>query len=222
MEKILEYMTQQGTGSMGQAASVNLAVSIVFTLALGTVMLITYRLCHDSLDYSRKFNITLLMLAFISTILLALIRDNPLLSLGVLGSLSICRIRTNTKDPRDIGFVFWAMCIGISSAVGAFAAGLFGTLLLAVVLFAFHRTTGRNNRMLMVIRGARTQAAGVQRMFSQMPGSIVQSKNIFSDTFELVYEIQADPGEEEELLAALNRMEGIYGVNVLAPETKVA
>lgn len=60
------------------------------------------------------------MLALLSTVLLALIRNNPLLSLGVLGSLSICRIRTNTRDPRDLGFVFWALMIGISSSLGAF------------------------------------------------------------------------------------------------------
>ena len=85
--------------------------------------MIIYRLCHDTLTYNRKFNITLLMLSCISTVLLALIQNNPLLSLGVLGSLSICRIRMNTKDPQDLGFVFWALAVGISSAVGAFLIG---------------------------------------------------------------------------------------------------
>ena len=91
--------------------NIELAISIVFTLFTGGLMMLVYRFCHDALTYNRRFNITLLMLAFVSTILLTLIQENPMLSLGVLGSLSICRIRTNTKDPRDgiclLGIVHW-------------------------------------------------------------------------------------------------------------------
>ena len=86
--------------------NIELVISIGFTLFTGSLMMVVYRLCHDALTYNRRFNITLLMLSFVSTILLTLIQNNPMLSLGVLGSLSICRIRTNTKDPRDLGFVF--------------------------------------------------------------------------------------------------------------------
>ena len=68
---------------------------------------------QTELSYNSKFNINLMMMAFLSNVLILLIQDNPLLSLGALGSLSICRIRLNTKDPRDLGFVFWALSIGI-------------------------------------------------------------------------------------------------------------
>lgn len=78
---------------------------LFFTIAVAGFLLLIYRACHDTLTYNKKFNILLMMLALLSTVLLALIRNNPLLSLGVLGSLSICRIRTNTRDPRDLGFV---------------------------------------------------------------------------------------------------------------------
>ena len=80
----------------------NLLGSILFTLVVAGFMLVIYRVCHDTLTYNKKFNITLMMLVVISTVLLALIQNNPLLSLGVLGSLSSCRIRTNTKDPREM------------------------------------------------------------------------------------------------------------------------
>lgn len=88
-----EFMGEQVVGPY-IATMQNLLVSMMFTIAVSGFMLVIY------------------------TVLLALIQNNPLLSLGVLGSLSICRIRTNTKDPRDLGFVFWALAIGIASAVG--------------------------------------------------------------------------------------------------------
>lgn len=68
--------------------NIELVISIGFTLFTGSLMMVVYRLCHDALTYNRRFNITLLMLSFVSTILLTLIQNNPMLSLGVLGSFS--------------------------------------------------------------------------------------------------------------------------------------
>ncbi|KAA6141124.1 DUF4956 domain-containing protein [[Clostridium] symbiosum] len=200
----------------------HLLVSLIFTMCLGGGMFITYRMCHDSLTYNKQFNVMLLMLSFISTLLLALIQNNPLLSLGILGSLSICRVRANTRDPRDLGFVFWALAIGISSAIGAFAAGIMATLLLAVIMLAFSLNIKSKNALTVVVRGDKCQIANVERIMGQARGSAVQCKNIFANTFELVYEMKLGQKDEESILTLLSTMDGIHGVNVLAPETKVA
>ena len=159
--------------------------------------MLVYRFCHDALTYNRRFNIALLMLAFVSTILLTLIQDNPMLSLGVLGSLSICRIRTNTKDPRDLGFVFW-------------------------VLLIFNHSFERKKSRMVIVRGEKQTLEPVQEMLGQAQGSSVQSKNVFADTFELVYKVRVEEKEEENLLCKISKMEGIHGVNILSPKTKVA
>ena len=179
--------------------------------------MLVYRFCHDALTYNRRFNITLLMLAFVSTILLTLIQDNPMLSLGVLGSLSICRIRTNTK-----GFVFWALSIGISSAVGAFAVSFVSSLLLGTVLLIFNHSFERKKSRMVIVRGEKQTLEPVQEMLGQAQGSSVQSKNVFADTFELVYKVRVEEKEEENLLCKISKMEGIHGVNILSPKTKVA
>ena len=179
--------------------NIELAISIVFTLFTGGLMMLVYRFCHDALTYNRRFNIALLMLAFVSTILLTLIQDNPMLSLGVLGSLSICRIRTNTKDPRDLGFVFWALSIGISSAVGAFAVSFVSSLLLGTVLLIFNHSFERKKSRMVIVRGEKQTLEPVQEMLGQAQGSSVQSKNVFADTFELVYKVRVEEKEEENL-----------------------
>ena len=74
----------------------------------------------------------------------------------------------------------------------------------------------------MVVRGEKTVAAAVQEMVSSIPGSTIQSENLFQDTFELVYALKASQQDEERLLLQLGEMKGIHGVNVLAPKTKVA
>lgn len=220
MNKLMNLMMSQTGGS--EISQMALLTALLFTLILAGLMALTYRLCHDSLTYNRKFNITLVMLALISTVLLTLIQKNPLFSLGVLGSLSICRIRLNTKDPRDLGFVFWAMSIGISSSVGAYFAGVVSSLVLCVILVITGRLTGRTSSSMVVVRGERPQIEAVQSVFAGMRGISVQSKNIFAETFELVYEIHVKPGAEEAILSELNGIEGLHGVNILAPETKAA
>lgn len=200
----------------------HILISLLFTIFLVAIMVITYKLCQDPLSYNRKFNITLMMLSFISTVLLSLIQKYPLLSLGVLGSLSICRIRTNTKDPRDIGFIFWALSIGISSAVGEFTIGIISTLILSILMVILSRRLKRKDILTMVVRGSKDQVANVQKIFYQIPSSTIQAKNLFTDSFELVYKLKLPPQEGEKLLLILNDMHGVDSVNVLAPQSKVA
>ena len=223
MSKLFQLLidTPLGGGTLIQTMG-GLTLGLLITLALSGIMILVYRLIHDSLTYNRKFSVTLPMLALASNLLLILIQNNPLFSLGALGALSICRIRTNTRDPRDLGFVFWALTIGISSALGAFLVGLSGSIVLSVVMLLLNRNGKKKNVLTMVVRGDKELVTSVQNILCRTSGSSIQSKNLFKDSFELVYELHISPLEEEQLAQELGNMEGIYGVNVLAPQTKVA
>lgn len=199
-----------------------LVCSLLFTLAMSIIMGITYRLIQTELSYNSKFNINLMMMAFLSNVLILLIQDNPLLSLGALGSLSICRIRMNTKDPRDLGFVFWALSIGITSAMGAFLPGIIATVSMSMILIVLCRILQHRKRTTLVIRGEKSILTNVQNIFNNVRGITVQSKNIFENSFELVYEINSNQNMETTLINKLDGIDGLYGVNVLAPETKAA
>lgn len=223
MSKLLKMMgaAPQGIEPFSRTAA-DLIISLLITLALAAVMMGVYRLCHDSLTYRHQFNVTLMMLALASTLLLTLIENNPMFSLGALGALSICRIRTNTRDPRDLGFVFWSLLIGISSALTAYAVGLMGTVVLSLVMLTIGTTGQKKKATTMVIRGQKDKIQQVQDVLRHTGGSTIQSKNVFADSFEMVYELNVPRAEEEQLLLIFNSMDGINGVNVLAPETEVA
>lgn len=223
MSKLFKMMgaAPQGMEPYVQTAQ-GLAISLLVTFCLALLMMLCYRFCHDTLTYNRKFNVTLMMLALASTLLLTLIQNNPMFSLGALGALSICRIRTNTRDPRDLGFVFWALMVGISSALGAFTVGLVGTAVIGLVLVVFTKCEHHQKAMTIVVRGQKPQISEVQDLFNTVAGSAIQSENIFPDSFELVYSLDVPKEEKEKILLILNSIEGINGVNVLAPETEVA
>lgn len=223
MSKIVKLFSDYSLQNTYILTASNLAVSLLYTLFVGVILMYIYKHCHDTLTYNKKFSMALMMLAFISTILLALIQNNPLLSLGVLGSLSICRIRTNTKDPRDLGFVFWAISIGISSAIGAFLIGIIGTFLLGCIMIGAYHFENRAKSLLLVVRGDKDKLQEVQDIVNTTKGSTIQSKNIFSDSFEVVYELKGcEQQKEEKILSMFEGIDGLKDVNILAPETKVA
>ncbi|WP_052447502.1 DUF4956 domain-containing protein [Clostridium polynesiense] len=225
MSKLFQYITNiNTTEALNTAPTVkSFLLSMIFALALSAVMYFVYRLCHDSLSYNKKFNTTLIMLSLISTVLLNLIQSNVLLSLGVLGSLSICRFRTNTKDPRDIGFVFWSISIGISSATGAFLMGTVSTLLLSAFMLATSAAKSFRDAITLVIRGSKADMDEITDLMSSIKGKTrMMAKNISQESFELVYEIKLKESEEKEILSQLWSVEGIQGINILAPDTKVA
>ena len=84
------------------------------------------------------------------------------------------------------------------------------------------RRIKRKDILTMVVRGSKDQVANVQEIFYQIPSSTIQAKNLFTDSFELVYKLKLPPQEGEKLLLILNDMHGVDSVNVLAPQSKVA
>ena len=211
----LTALGQEG-GPVGE-----LLVGLGFSLILGLVLMLVYRSSQNSLSYNRQFNITLMMMALSCTILLSLIQDNPLFSLGALGALSICRIRINTRDPRNLGFVFWALTIGISSALGAYAIGLLGSLVLTLVILLLNAYGAPRKEITLIVRGVRAALPQVVEALDRSGKNVLLSQNVFAEDFELVYALKSSPQEQEQLLVALNALEGVANVNILAPETHV-
>ena len=223
MKSILQlYADVSSAGTDALQSTSGILITLLITVILSACMMLVYRFCHDALTYRRKFNVTLMMLALASNLLLAVIQNNPLFSLGALGALSICRIRTNTKDPRDLGFVFWALMIGVSSAMGAFIAGIAGTLVLSAVMIVLQKTEKTQKYTAIVVRGDKNSLPPVQELFHETPGSRLQSQNLCSDSFELVYELRDRNLEDKVLMLVLGNIDGVKDVNILAPDTQVA
>lgn len=213
-------LTQMGAGKLSIFAVI---WSLLYTLLLSAIMFYTFKKSHAQMAYDHKFNIMLIMLAFISTIIMQLIKQNLAMSLGMLGSLSLVRFRTNAKDPRDLGFVLWAMAIGIASASDGWFLGLLGSL----VLGSFLIWTGDNkttaHTMLLVIRGSRSNIPLLSDIVLDTPGnSRLKAQNLLDDSFELVYEIKLKHAHEQRLAEEIKAVPGVDAVNILAPSAEMA
>lgn len=210
MDALLNAVTIKPDGWM-------IALSIGAALLFAAIMWGAYRLANGAESYQPKFAATLIALALISTILMDLIQSNLALSLGMLGSLSIVRFRTNIKDPRDIGFIFWAMAIGIASATQSYLIGIIGSVVLGAVMIITKKRGEAERQLLLVIRGSNTDLDGIQNVVKSCTRiNLVKAKNILSDSFELVYEIQIPEKNGNQVIENIFELGGIDSVNLLA------
>lgn len=211
MDQLLEAVSRDiGT----EGIMITLGLAALFAAILWTA----YRLAHTRDSYEPKFAVTLIVLAFVSTILMDLIQTNLALSLGMLGSLSIVRFRTNIKDPRDIGFIIWGMAIGIAAATQSLLIGLVGSVILAAVMILTRRSGDSVNQMLLVVRGSDADLDRIQSIVDRMEGPhSIRAKNILSDSFELVYEVKVSDAESNGVIENIFEVGGIDSVNLLAP-----
>lgn len=192
-------------------------ISILAAFLFAGIMWITYRTIHDRKTYDCKFAVTLVVLALVSTILMDLIQSNLALSLGMLGSLSIVRFRTNIKDPRDIGFIFWSMAIGIAAATSSYAIGITGSAVISIVMIATKNKALDSDRMMLVVRGRNTDLDKLQDIVNNLSSnSSVRAKNILEESFEVVYEMEISEDEGNRVIGDIFELGGIDSVNLLA------
>ena len=212
------------TSLIQHAKNPNVILKTIFiSLIFSTIIYFTYKASYDTLNYNKKFNTTLIMITFITTVLMELVQMNLAVSLGMLGSLSLVRFRTNVKDTRDIGFIFWSIFAGLASATGAiFLCGV-SSIILSILMITTSKLRLKDNKLLLVIRGQNVNLNNIEEIFSKEKiKTNIKAKNILSDSFELVYEINTSKSKENLLIDNLINFKGIDSVNLLVPNTEVA
>ena len=130
------------TSFLEKAAAVpllDMAFALVLSFLLGLFVFFIYKQCYAGVMYSPSFGVTLVALCLITTLLILTVVSNIVLSLGMVGALSIVRFRTAIKEPMDIAFLFWAIAAGIVLAAGLVFLAVGGSLFIGAVLYAFSR-----------------------------------------------------------------------------------
>lgn len=184
-EKLFELIEHQNNLSV-QEILLNIAMSAV----LGFLIFISYLITHRGTIYSKKFNASLVVLTMLTGIVMTVIGNNIALSLGMVGALSIVRFRTAIKDSRDTVYIFWTIIAGICCGVGDYSVALIGSVGVFVVLFVLGMIKN-DNRMLLIVRGSRSNQSAVQAKVYQLfkKKAVMRVQNTTEDHFELIYEL---------------------------------
>ena len=131
-QSIIDFLGKQSDLSWQQ-----ILVNIAFSALIGVLIYLSYYLSHRGTIYSKKFNLSLVVLTVLTGVVMTVIGNNLALSLGMVGALSIVRFRTAIKDARDTMYIFWAIVVGICCGVSDFLVAGIGTGIVFLILFIF-------------------------------------------------------------------------------------
>ncbi len=129
----------------------DMALAMVLAFGVGLFIFFIYKKTYAGVMYSSGFGVTLIALTMITTLVILAVTSNVVLSLGMVGALSIVRFRTAIKEPMDIAFLFWAIAVGIVLAAGMIPLAVFGSLFIGVILFLFANRKEMTNPYIVVL-----------------------------------------------------------------------
>lgn len=164
------------------------AIALAFVLSLFIVLV--YRMTYGGVAYSKSFASTLIMLAMVTAVVILVISSNVVLSLGMVGALSIVRFRTAIKEPSDTAFAFWAIATGIICGAGYVTISLLMTLLLGMLFVAVHAFGRKVKRAsYMVVIRCSSEFDPIAKL-SGYPHYRLKHKNVTAQTTEVVAEVE--------------------------------
>ena len=170
----------------------DMALAMVLSFLVGLFIFFVYKKCYAGVMYSASFGVTLIGLCMITSLLILAVTSNIVLSLGMVGALSIVRFRTAIKDPSDIAFLFWSIAAGIVLAAGFVPLAVIGSLFIGLILMLFSQYKGFEKPYILVLHCADASVEENAREFlSGKVGKLVlKSKSVTPGCIELNYEVR--------------------------------
>ena len=131
--------------AQNEVSAGEVTVILLSTCVIALYIFLVYRMITRKTFYSKNFNISLAALSLITAIVILTVQSNIVLSLGMVGALSIVRFRTAIKDPMDLVFLFWAISVGIACGAGMLEIAVIGSLVLTALIFVLDRLPDRKS-----------------------------------------------------------------------------
>lgn len=185
-----------------------LALGLAF--CLGLFIFLVYKKTYAGVMYSSTFGVTLVALTMITTLVILAVTSNVVLSLGMVGALSIVRFRTAIKEPLDIAFLFWSIAAGIVLAAGMIPLAVFGSVFIGVIILIFaNRKDGSKPYILVLtVDGADSEKAAVSYLSDKVKKSTVKSKTAQKGHVELNLEVRLKD-ENTDFINGLTELNGV-------------
>lgn len=220
---ILDVLEQSGSLTANQIL-LNLGVATF----IGVCIYVSYYISHIGTVYSKKFNVSLVMLTILTAMVMTVIGNNVALSLGMVGALSIVRFRTAIKDSRDTAYIFWTIIVGICCGVSDYFVAGIGTAIVFVVMLVFGAVKN-DNRILLVVRGARNDDLKIESTIFEYYShkANLKVKNTTAKNVEYIYEItkkvyNKQLTKKESITDALYKIKNVEYVNLVVQNDEIS
>ena len=188
----------------------DMAIAMILAFAIGMFIFLVYKKTYQGVMYSSSFGVTLVALTMITTLVILAVTSNVVLSLGMVGALSIVRFRTAIKEPLDIAFLFWSIAVGIVLAAGMIPLAVFGSIIIGIILIVFvnKKTSLMPYIIVLSCIGHDAETKASEYIKSKVDRFVVKSKSAQKGNIELNIEIRLK-SDNTDFINELADMDGI-------------
>lgn len=194
-------------------AMVDFVIAMALSFALGLFIFFIYKKTYHGVMYSESFGVSLMAMCMITTLVILAVTSNIVLSLGMVGALSIVRFRTAIKEPMDIAYLFWSIAAGIVLGAGLIPLAVFGSLFVGVILYVFANRKMTDLPYILIV-SCHNQEAEKQillQLESRVKKQVLKSKTVSRSGIEMTFEVRLK-GEDSSFVNEMLETEGIENV----------
>lgn len=188
----------------------DMAIALVLSFCLGLFIFFVYKKTYAGVMFSQAFGGSLIAMTMITTMVILAVTSNVVLSLGMVGALSIVRFRTAIKEPMDIAFLFWAIAAGIVLAAGMIPLAIVGSIIIGLILILFCNRKSSQKPYIAVIsceNGAAEEKVAAY-LKANTDKTVVKSKSAQKGNIELSYEVTLKK-DDTDFITKLSEMDGV-------------
>lgn len=190
-----------------------LLTTLLLSFALGLFVLVIYRVTFGGVSFSKSFALSLVMLSMVTSLAILTVRSNVVLSLGMVGALSIVRFRAAVKDPLDIGFLFWGIAAGITAGAQLYWVALLGTAVIAVLYILITIFRKEKKSYLLIVRYDASCEMNVNGVLGAVKYRL-KNKTQTGNKIELTVEVKIRRNDTT-YLSRFNAIDGVESVTLL-------
>ena len=205
----------------GDLSTGRIAATLAVTALIALYIFVIYRVVTRKTFYSKTFNISLAALAVITSAIILAMQSNLVISLGMVGALSIIRFRTAIKDPMDLVFLFWSISIGIICGAGLYEIALLTSLLVTVGIIGLDLIPTSKAPMMLVVNATELDAEEAIVNAAKAAGKVckVKSRNFSAGHLDLIIEVRV--ANEAELVKAVSEIAAVTSVSLISHDGEV-
>nr|MBQ8253015.1 DUF4956 domain-containing protein [Lachnospiraceae bacterium] len=196
-------------------------VTLLVTCLIALYIFVVYYVAAKKNYYSKTFNISLALISVITAGIILAMQSNLVISLGMVGALSIVRFRTAIKDPMDLIFLFWSISTGIICGAEMYKIAVIMALVITIGLFVLELTPAGKANVLLVINADGIDAEDeIQKVVQSYTKKYrVKSRNVSKDSLDLIMDVKTS--DEQKLLKELMAVKGVFGASLMAHDGEI-
>ena len=198
-------------------STVDVIIGMLFALVIGLFIFFIYKKTFNGVMYSNGFGLTLIGLSLVTTLVIMAVTSNVVLSLGMVGALSIVRFRAAIKEPMEIVFLFWSLAVGIVIGAGMIPLAVIGSLIIGIILVIFANRKVRNTPYILIVNcnDENAEKSALDLIGKSVGKYMVKSKSVNASGIELTAEVCVKDNSTE-FVNRVNELAGVSGATLVS------